>query len=656
MCGILGYVGERQDNLAAFFVEGLARLEYRGYDSAGFAVLDDDRHCGQSRNHLRLFKEVGPVGQLAAKVEGRRLPGGLGVGHTRWATHGGVTVANSHPHLDCTGSIVVVHNGIVENYQPLKQRLLAQGHRFTSDTDTEVIAHLVENELARAVGRSEQPPAPPGAAAVRCEPFEAPAWDLIRGYSPSDFAAAVYRAFRQLHGLNAIVVGSTEAASLVLFRRGSPLAVGLERGAALVSSDLPALSTYTDHVLLLDDGEGALLTVDQPPVRLDARGDTLTQQHFSTRRNGYHGPSRQFGTPRIHSARTPPPPIADKGAYPHFMLKEIHEQAEVLARIAAYPAAPIAAAAAMIERAFGTYFTACGTASYAALEATYLFSHLARKHVNFAVGSEFYFLEDFLVPESLLVAASQSGETMDTIEAVRAAKRHDSQVMALVNVPGSSLTRLADYSLDLYAGPEIAVVSTKAYTAKLGLFLLLAYAVAGDQAQGRATLQRASVALAALFTNGMDKQIRRLAGDLAAHEHLFVIGRDVNYPTALEAALKIKETSYIHAEGFAGGELKHGVIALIEDGTPCIVFAANDRSRASVLSNAIEMRSRGATIIGIGPEREDTFDEYVHVPDVGYASPIVNIVPAQLLAYYLAVERGLDPDKPRNLAKSVTVK
>ena len=630
MCGILGYVGERQDNLATFFLEGLERLEYRGYDSAGFAVLDRTGHAGQPRNGLPLFKEVGPVGQLATKVGGSQLPGGIGIGHTRWATHGGVTVANAHPHLDCTGSIVVVHNGIIENYQPLKQRLLDRGHRFTSDTDTEVVAHLVEEELASG---NDTP-----------------------NYAPSDFAAAVYRAFRQLHGLNAIVVGSTEAASLALFRLGSPLAVGLNGVAALVSSDLPALSAYTDRVLLLDDGEGALLTLDQPPVHLDARGDTLTQQHFSTRRNGHLGSSRQSGTPWTHSARTTPPPVADKGAYPYFMLKEIHEQAEVLARIAAYPAAPIGAAAAMIERAFGTYFTACGTASYAALEATYLFSHLARKHVNFAVGSEFYFLEDFLVPESLLVAASQSGETMDTIEAVRAAKRHDSQVMALVNVPGSSLTRLADYSLDLCAGPEKAVVSTKAYTAKLGVFLLLAYTVAGDQAQGRATLQQASMALSDLFANGLDEQLRRLAGELAAHEHLFTIGRDVNYPTALEAALKIKETSYIHAEGFAGGELKHGVIALIEDGTPCIVFAAKDRSRAAVLSNAIEMRSRGAKIIGIGPEQEDVFDEYVHVPDVGYASPIVSVVPAQLLAYHLAIERGLNPDKPRNLAKSVTVK
>ena len=338
------------------------------------------------------------------------------------------------------------------------------------------------------------------------------------------------------------------------------------------------------------------------------------------------------------------------------MLKEIHEQPDMLSRIAAYPTSPITDAAEMIQRAYGTYFAACGSASHAAMGATYLFSHIAGMHVNFAVGSEFYFLEDFLVRESLLIAASQSGETLDTMEAARAAKRHSSQVMALINVPGSSLSRLADHSLELLAGPEKAVVATKSYTAKLAVLLLLAYTVAGKQRQGIDLLQRASDALSALFSHGVDERSQRLAATLAAHEHIFLIGLDVNYPTALEAALKIKETSYVHAEGFAGGELKHGVIALIEEGTPCIVFVANARSRDSILANAMEMRTRGALIVGVGPEREQVYDEYVHVPELCYASPIVNVVPAQLQAYYLALERGLDPDRPRNLAKSVTVK
>jgi len=319
----------------------------------------------------------------------------------------------------------------------------------------------------------------------------------------------------------------------------------------------------------------------------------------------------------------------------------------------------------LIKRSFGTYISACGTAAHSALAATYLFSDLARRHVNFAVGSEFYFLESFLTPKSLLIAASQSGETMDTLEAVRAARRHRSKVVALTNVEGSSLTRLADKTLHLNCGPEKAVLATKSYTAKLALFLLLAAQMGGDLGKGRNLVKRSSTAIKKLLNGG---QIEELAKKLRDSEHIYTIGRGVNYATALEAALKIKEVSYIHAEGFAGGELKHGVIALIEGppvtlehsgggwGTPCLVFVANDHAKSSVLSNAKEIKSRGGFVIGVSPQDNEVFDEWIKVPDVGEASPIVNVVPAQLLAYHLAVERNLDPDKPRNLAKSVTVK
>jgi len=288
--------------------------------------------------------------------------------------------------------------------------------------------------------------------------------------------------------------------------------------------------------------------------------------------------------------------------------------------------------------------------------ATYMFSEIAGRHVNFAVGSEFPYFEDFLVPRSLLIVASQSGETMDTLEAVRAAKRHKSKILALVNVPSSSLERLADFSIHLKAGPERAVLSTKAYVAKLALFLLFTYTLVGKYKKGVELIKTASKKMARMFKEGIEGDIKKLAKKLVDSRHIYIIGRGINYATALEGALKIKEASYIHAEGFAGGELKHGVIALIEKGTPCIAVVANDRARESVLSNAMELKSRGAYIIGISPKNESVFDFWIKVPEVGAASPIVTVVPMQLLAYHLTLLKGYNPDKPRNLAKSVTVK
>lgn len=346
----------------------------------------------------------------------------------------------------------------------------------------------------------------------------------------------------------------------------------------------------------------------------------------------------------------------EKGSFAHFMLKEIYEQPEVIARIATNAKKDIDQALAMIKKAWGIYFTACGTAAYSGIAATYWFAEIAKKHVNFSVASEFPYFEDFLVARSLLIAASQSGETMDTLEAVRAAKRHRSKVLALVNVPGSNLTRLADFTFYLKAGPERAVVSTKAYLAKLALFLLFAYALAGKYQEGMRLLRETSKAMLEMFKDGFGPKVKLLAQRLKNAEHIFLIGRGVNYATALEGALKIKEASYIHSEAFAGGELKHGVIALIEKGIPCIVIAANDRAREATLSNAMELKSRGGYIIGVGPKKEKVYDFWIPVADVGFASPLVSVIPLQLLGYYLAVARGYNPDKPRNLAKSVTVK
>jgi glucosamine--fructose-6-phosphate aminotransferase (isomerizing) len=569
----------------------LKRLEYRGYDSWGIAFGKEPY----------LVKKAGRISE-AQKV--KESPASAGLGHTRWATHGGVTDANAHPHTDCTGKVVVVHNGIVENWEELKNELKEKGHEFKSETDTEVIAHLVGDQIGKA-------------------------------RKLEDLVEVVRNVFNQLEGLNAVLVYFPQLRSIVAFRNGSPMVLGVGEGEHFIASDIPAFLPYTKRVVFVNDMEGVVLSKNGAKL-IDAK-------------NGKKLPLKVQEVD--WSAEE-----AELGKYPHYLIKEINEQSQVLARIAEYPEKEIKEVAKLIKESFGTYFTACGTAAHSGLAATYMFSDLAKRHVNFAVGSEFYFLEDFLTPESLLIAASQSGETMDTLEAVRAAKKHKSKVVALVNVQGSSLTRASDKTLLLNCGPEKAVLATKSYTAKLAVFLLLASQLNGGLKKGRKLVAEAAKGAKEILEGNAVEDIKSLAEKLKGAEHLYAIGRGVNYPTALEAALKVKEVSYIHAEGFAGGELKHGVIALIEEGTPCMVFVANDRTRESVLSNAKEIKSRGGFIIGVSPENNEVFDSWIEVPDVGEASPIVNVIPAQLLAYELAVTRGLDPDKPRNLAKSVTVK
>lgn len=592
MCGVFGYVGEKRENLSDFLLAGLSRLEYRGYDSAGIAVLQNGK--------AKIVREIGELSNLELAVNGRKFSGNIGIGHTRWATHGKVTKRNAHPHTDCTGEVIVVHNGIIENFEYLKKRLLSAGHKFKSETDTEVFAHLVEEKLKKR--------------------------DIFR--------EAVRKSFNELRGLNAVVT-IYKNGEIVAFRRGSPLVAGVGASGNFISSDIPALISETENIVLIDEGEG--VAIDKEKIlKVNARTSKV----------------RRAKPKRVKMEESE----VDKAGFPHFLLKEIYEQPEVIARVANYEKEEIDAAVDLIKNAWGTYFTACGTASYAGIAATYMFSEIAKRHVNFAVGSEFPYFEDFLVPRSLLIAASQSGETMDTLEAVRAAKRHKSKVLAMVNVPGSSLTRLADKTLYLRAGPERAVLSTKSYLAKLSFFLLFAYTIAGKYNKGVKLIKNTSKKMSEMFRDGLEKDIKKLARKLVRREHIYIIGRGVNYASALEGALKIKEASYIHAEGFAAGELKHGVIALVEKGTPCIVVVANDRAKDSVLSNAMELKSRGGYIIGISPYDDSVFDYWLKIPDVGEASPIVSVVPMQLLAYHLAVFKGYNPDKPRNLAKSVTVK
>lgn len=613
MCGVFGYIGSPKDDIFEYLVEGLARLEYRGYDSAGIAVVKED-------GEIFLAKKKGEIKRLRERIKDTKITSGLGIGHTRWATHGGVTDKNAHPHADCSNKVVVVHNGIIENFQNLKSKLERSGHRFISETDTEVFAHLVEQEIQKVSGKDRKGSKRP----VTKTSLE-----------QKQFVEAVRRSFNMLEGLNAVVVLLKHSEMIIAFRKGSPLVAGKGEDGNFISSDIPTLIEETNRIVFLQEGEGVVLEKDSVRIVNSKNGRMRNSKAKTVKMENYE---------------------EDKGNFDHYLLKEIYEQPEVVARIANYDDEELQAAADLIKNAWGTYFTACGTAAHAGLAATYMFSEIARRHVNFAVGSEFPYLEEFLVKSSLLIAASQSGETMDTLEAVRAAKKHKSKVLALVNVPGSSLTRLADKTLLLKAGPEKSVLSTKAYIAKLSMFLLLAYALNGGVEQGKKLLKDTSKQLSGLLDGDLGKKIKNLADKLSSHEHIYIIGRGFSYPTALEGALKIKESSYIHAEGFAGGELKHGVIALIEKGTPCIAVVANDEAKDSILSNAMELSSRGGYIIGIGPDDNDVFDRWIPVPDVGNASVITGIVPLQLLAYHLTLNKGLDPDKPRNLAKSVTVK
>ncbi|MBN1168500.1 glutamine--fructose-6-phosphate transaminase (isomerizing) [Candidatus Woesebacteria bacterium] len=591
MCGIFGYVGRQRSDLSSLLLRKLSKLDYRGYDSAGIAVLH--------KKHFQIRKSVGEVNDLKSKLRGIKISGAVGIGHTRWATHGGVSVKNAHPHKDCSGNIVVVHNGIVENFEVLKKDLLKKGHRFTSDTDTEVFAHLVEEES-----------------------------------KSKNFLKAVRDSFKKLKGLNAIVVANNDG-ELVGLKRGSPLVLGVKGEEKFISSDTPLLSDITSRIFIIEEDEGIYINNDV--VKTITLG------------------SDKKSVPKFRIIKINQNKVEKKG-FKHYLLKEIYEQPQVVMNIADNNKQNIMETARMIKDAWGTYFTACGTAAHAGLAATYMFSEIAERHVNFSFGSEFPYYEDFLVERSLLIAASQSGETMDTLEAVRAAKRHGSKVLALVNVPGSSLERISDKTLYLNAGPERAVLSTKAYIAKLSLFLLISYSMLGEYEKGVSLLRRSARSLKRIFNVEYQRKLKRLSKRLMNKDHIYIIGRGLNYPTALEGALKIKEASYIHAEGFAGGELKHGVIALVEKGTPCICIVAEDRAKEAILSNAMELKSRGAEIIGISPKKYNVFDFHLEVEDVSTASPIVNIVPMQLMAYYITILKDLNPDKPRNLAKSVTVK
>jgi len=589
MCGIIGYIGSSK--ASPILLNGLRRLEYRGYDSAGMATIND--------NKIEIRKDIGRIDKINSKINFEEMEGTIGIGHTRWATHGGVTQANAHPHISNNKKIVVIHNGIVENFQELRKFLKDKSFSFYSETDTEVIPNLIEFEMREG----------------------------------KNFEEAVISALRRLEGYYAVLVLNEDERKIIGARRGSPLVVGIDGKNFFIASDIPAFLEHTKKVMYLYDSDVIIL---DDKVRV-----------FNLLENKFVNRSTDSIEWNLEQAM--------KGDFDHFMLKEISEQVDTVKKAMSHDKEIIDKIVGEIKKAKGVFFVACGTAYHACLAASYVFSKVANMHINVVLASEFSNYEHFLKKDTLVIAVSQSGETIDTIDAVKTAREKGSKVISIVNVMGSSLTRYSDECLMTNAGPEICVLATKSYTSQVALMTLLAYALVGKLDETKSKLNYVWNIIYNLTSKTTKDTIKELAEKLKDKQHIFLIGRGLQYSTALEAALKIKEVSYIHAEAFAGGELKHGTIALIEEGTPCIVFVSEENEK-EIISNAIEVKSRGGYIIGVAPKKNEVFDFWIKVPEANNFNPIVQIIPIQILAYQLAVLRGCDPDKPRNLAKSVTVK
>ena len=592
MCGIIGCVGF--NNAIPILLKGLKGLEYRGYDSAGIAVLDGT---------LNVCKGVGKVDSALKDISKVKYEGRTGIGHTRWATHGSVSQVNAHPHLDCKRKIAVVHNGIIENYRELKYELLKKGHIFNSETDSEIIAHLIEDAQSGNL------------------------------YAPGvNFEEACRRTFCALRGSYAILAICEEEEKIIAIKKSSPLVMGLAENGVLFASDVSALLEWTKKVVYLQDNDVVITNGKDIKLYNLLEGDV----------------AREVSTVEWDLEQ------AKKGEFEHFMLKEITEQAETVFRAIQQNEEIIDKIVADVKSAKGVFFVGCGSSYHACLAGSYLFSKVAGVHVNLALGSEFENYEHFLTRDTLIFAVSQSGETADILEAVRIAKKNNSKVIGITNVMGSSLTREGDVFLLMNSGPEICVLSTKTYTSQVVLMSLLAYSLAGKREMCINNIKGLYMDIYNLTSKSMRDYLRELAAMLLDKEHMYMIGRGLQYATAMEAALKVKEVTYIHTEAFAGGELKHGPLALIETGTPVFIFVGND-NKEKILSNSQEVKARGGFVIGISSQNDEVFDYWIKVPECGDSNPIIQAIPMQILAYELAVLRGLDPDKPRNLAKCVTV-
>ncbi|MDD4237229.1 MAG: glutamine--fructose-6-phosphate transaminase (isomerizing) [Desulfotomaculaceae bacterium] len=608
MCGIVGYIGPKE--AVSILVDGLEKLEYRGYDSAGVAITSEE--------NLEILKRVGKLAALKDKLNGHEYCANVGIGHTRWATHGKPSDANAHPHTDCTGQFAVVHNGIIENYLSLREWLESEGHIFVSQTDTEVLPHLIEH------------------------------------FYDGDLLEAVLMTVSKLVGSYAMaVVSSKEPNKLIAVRQDSPLVVGLGEGEYFLASDIPALLKHTRFTYILNDGEVAVLEKDGVKV-MDLNKKEIRKNIFEV----------EWAAEQ-----------AEKGGYDHFMLKEIHEQPKALrdtlsGRIAEDNSRvnldEVTITPEEIKGLKKVFIAACGTAYHAGLVGKYVIEKLVRLPVEVDIASEFRYRQPIIEPGTLVIIISQSGETADTLAALREAKRQGGRVVAVTNVVGSSVAREADDVIYTWAGPEIAVASTKAYTTQLVSMYLLTLHLAG--LRGTMAPEEISALLAEMKNLDEKMQdilndsqvIRDFAKEISTSNDLFYLGRGLDYSVAMEGSLKLKEISYIHAEAYAAGELKHGTLALIEEGTPVVALATQEVLFEKMVSNIQEVNARGASVLALAMEGlkkvEKVAHKVVYIPRTHEVlAPILTVVPLQLLAYHTAVARKCDVDKPRNLAKSVTV-
>ncbi len=598
MCGIIGYLGHQPAK--DILLDGLKKLEYRGYDSAGLCILQDGRFF--------IDKKVGPVAQLEQSVANQDITGPIGIAHTRWATHGAPSENNAHPHLDCRGEIAVVHNGIIENYQALKEILISEGHHFQSETDSEVLAHLIEK------------------------------------FYSGNLETAVAKALALVEGSYGLVALSIKENKLVAVRQSSPLIIGVGAGETFVASDIPAILKHTKQVIYLNDNDLAI--IDDQGYRLqNLAGQVVDRQ--------------------VEEVKLNVEQIEKKG-FKHFMLKEIFEQPQALSNVLAGRVKD-----GQIKLSINLEFSklkriviaACGTSWHSALIGKYLLESIARIPVEIDYASEFRYRQPLVNDTDLFVAISQSGETADTLAALREAKRQGAQTIAIVNVVGSTVTREVDSGIYLHAGPEIGVASTKAFTAQVTALILLALhlrQLAGQPLDDDLLNDLSQLPKTVAATLSLDEQIDNLAAQFYQADHFLYLGRGLNFPVALEGALKLKEISYIHAEGYPAAEIKHGPIALVDENMPVVFLATKNNLSDKIISNIQEIKARGGRIIAVVDQDYDHIaelaDYLIKVPVVNVLlSPIISVIPLQLLAYHIADHKGLDVDKPRNLAKSVTV-